>query len=73
LIHINPAARGAWLSAVMDERSEYLRREIDTYRRFLDEGVDPELAKVLIERVAIAELELQILALTAPQPPKTLH
>jgi len=57
----------------MDERSEYLRREIDTYRRFLDEGVDPELAKVLIERVAIAELELQILALTAPQPPKTLH
>jgi len=54
----------------MDDRSEYLRREIDIYRRFLDEGVEPELEKMLIERVAIAELELQIIALEQPQ---TLH
>jgi hypothetical protein len=57
----------------MGDRTEYLRREIDTYRRFLDEGVDPELAKVLIERVALAELELQIIALAVPQTPETLH
>ena len=54
----------------MEDRSEYLRREIDIYRRFLDEGVDPELEKLLIERVAMAELELQILAINQP---RTLH
>ena len=47
----------------MEDRTEYLRREIDIYRRFLDQGVDPELEQMLIERVALAELELQILAI----------
>ena len=49
-----------------DERTEALRREVDVFRRFIEKGVDPELEKLLIERVAIAELELQIIALRQP-------
>lgn len=51
----------------MDNRFEYLHHEIDIYRRMLAAGVDPELESVYVERVAIAELELQIIVRRSPR------
>jgi len=50
----------------MENRCEHLCHEIDLYRRMIADGVDPELEGLYAERVAIAELELQIIARRAP-------
>ncbi len=61
-----PAAAGRGDIGRMENRTEYLRSEIDIYRRMLAQGVDPELETLYEERVAIAELELQIISKRLP-------